>query len=147
AIKSGETVSEDAVADAEVQLSLAILKYVRFARGGRIIDPTVLLSSQLDRKPQLLDPAVVMNGIAQADAPDAYLRGLHPKQPQFEKLRQAYLSTRNKSLANRLLANMEEWRWMPDELGDVHILANVPEFMVYLNKDGKVIHSERIVVG
>jgi L,D-transpeptidase YcbB len=136
-----------AVADAEVKLSLAILKYARFARGGRIIDPTILLSPELDRKPQLLDPEVVIRGIAAADAPDAYLRGLNPKHPQFEMLRQAYLATHNKALANKLLANMEEWRWMPDDLGDMHILANIPEFIVRLFKDGKVIHSERIVVG
>jgi L,D-transpeptidase YcbB len=135
------------VADAEVAISLAVLKYVRFARGGRIIDPTILLTSQFDRKPQLLDPEVVFAAIAAADAPDAYLRGVHPKQPQFEKLRQAYLANRGKPLAKKLLANMEEWRWMPDDLGAVHILANVPEFMVYLYKDDKVIHTERIVVG
>jgi murein L,D-transpeptidase YcbB/YkuD len=42
---------------------------------------------------------------------------------------------------------MEAWRWMPEDLGDLHILANVPEFMVYLVKNGAPIHSERIVVG
>ena len=135
------------VADAEVALSLAALKYARFARGGRIIDPTILLNSNLDRKPQLLDPEIVIKGIAAAAAPDAYLRGLHPKEPQFEKLRQAYLAARGGAMAKKLLANMEEWRWMPEDLGDVHILANVPEFMVYLVKNGEVIHSERIVVG
>lgn len=137
----------DAIAEAELRLALAILKYARFARGGRIIDPTILLTSQLDRKPQLLDPEVVLHCIASAEAPDAYLRGLHPQHPQFEKLRQAYLATKNRALAKKLLANMEEWRWMPDDLGQLHILANVPEFMVHLVKDGKNIHSERIVVG
>jgi L,D-transpeptidase YcbB len=135
------------VADAEVALSLAVLKYVRFARGGRIIDPTILLSSELDRKPQLVDPEIVFNAIAAADSPDSYLRGVHPKQPQFEKLRQAYLANRGKPIAKKLLANMEEWRWMPDDLGEVHILANIPEFMVYLYKQDKIIHTERIVVG
>ena len=135
------------IADAEVTLSLAILKYARFARGGRIIDPTILLSSELDRRPQLIDPEAVLSSIAAADAPDAYLRGIHPKQPQFEKLRQAFLANRGKPLAKRLLANMEEWRWMPDDLGDMHILANIPEYLVYLYKGDKIIHTERIVVG
>ncbi len=135
------------VADAEVTLSLAILKYVRFARGGRIIDPTILLSSELDRKPQLIDPETVFDAIAAANEPDAYLRGVHPKQPQFEKLRQAYLASRGKPIAKKLLANMEEWRWMPDDLGEVHILANIPEFLVYLYKQDKILHTERIVVG
>jgi len=135
------------IADAEVALAVAILKYARYARGGRIIDPTILLTDELDRKPQLIDPEVVIKGIAAAEAPDAYLRGLNPQAVQFERLRQAYLATRNKTLAKRLLANMEEWRWMPEDLGGLHILANIPEFMVHLVKDGKVIYSERIVVG
>jgi len=145
----GATANLDAgaVVDAEVALSLAILKYARYARGGRIIDPTILLNSNLDRKPQLLEPEAVINGIASAEAPDAYLRSLHPKHPQFEKLRQAYLATRNRSLAKKLRANMEEWRWMPDNLGDLYILANVPEYIVHLVKHGETIHSERIVVG
>ncbi len=137
----------DAIADADLTLSLAALKYARFARGGRIIDPTILLNSELDRKPQLMDPEVVIKGIADAAEPDAYLRGLHPKQPQFEKLRQAFLATRDRAMAKKLQANMEEWRWMPDDLGAVHILANIPEFMVYLVKNNETIHSERIVVG
>jgi len=136
-----------AIADAEVELAVAILKYARHARGGRIIDPPILLNSNLDRKPQLLDPEVVINAVAEADEPDAYLRRVHPQHPQFEKLRQAYLAARGKPTAAKLLANMEAWRWMPEDLGDLHILANIPEYMVYLVKDGAPIHSERIVVG
>lgn len=134
------------IADAEVTLSRAILKYGRYARGGRISDPTILLNSNLDRKPQLIDPENVINAIAEADEPDAYLRGLHPQHPQFQRLRKAYLKARGRA-ARRLLANMEEWRWMPEDLGQLHILANVPEYKVYFYKDGKIIHSERIVVG
>jgi len=137
----------EAMAAADVEISLALLKYARYARGGRIIDPAILLNSNLDRKPQLLDPERVFKEAVAAPDPAAYLRTLHPKQPQFEKLRQAYLANKGKPLARRILANMEEWRWMPDDLGTVHLLANVPEFVVYLYKDGAPIHSERIVVG
>jgi murein L,D-transpeptidase YcbB/YkuD len=82
-----------------------------------------------------------------APEPDVYMRSLHPKQPQFEKLRQVLLTTKNKALAKKLIANMEEWRWMPDDLGELHIMANVPEFMVRLVKNNEAIHTERIVVG
>lgn len=46
-----------------------------------------------------------------------------------------------------LLANMEMWRWMPTDLGQAHIFANVPEFQFRYVKDGRVIHSERIITG
>jgi len=137
----------ETIARLDVAISKALLKYARHARGGRISDPTILLNSNLDRKPQLLDPEVVIKGAAEAADPAAYLRSLHPQHPQFEKLRQAYVASKTTAAGKRLRANMEQWRWMPDDIGDVHVLANVPEFMVYLYKDGKPIHSERIVVG
>lgn len=143
----GPLASEDAIAEAEVAVALNVLKYARHARGGRIIDPTILLNSNLDRKPQLIDPETVIAAAAASDAPDAYLRSLHPQHPQFEKLRQARLAAQSTSLERKLLANMEAWRWMPESLGELHIMANVPEFMVYLVKNGEPIHSERIVVG
>jgi murein L,D-transpeptidase YcbB/YkuD len=47
----------------------------------------------------------------------------------------------------RIVANMERWRWMPDDLGSFHVWNNVPEQMTTVFKDGKAIFSERIVVG
>ena len=98
---AGDAPSADALADAEITLSLAALKYARYARGGRIIDPATQLSSYLDRKPQLLEPEVVLEQLAAAGEPDAYLLGLHPKQPQFEKLRQKYLEMRTAAAHGR----------------------------------------------
>ncbi|MGI9403884.1 MAG: L,D-transpeptidase family protein, partial [Hyphomicrobium sp.] len=145
--EDGPDLSPEEIAEAELTLSQAILKYARYVRGGRIIDPTILLNSNLDRKPQLLDPQTVLEGITRSEAPDAYLRGVHPQHPQFEKLRQAYLKTRSKATKMKLRANIEHWRWMPDDIGELHILANVPEFIVRVVKKGEVIHKERIVVG
>jgi murein L,D-transpeptidase YcbB/YkuD len=47
----------------------------------------------------------------------------------------------------RLLANMEMWRWMPDDLGDFHVWVNLPEFLVRVVKNGEIIHEERIITG
>ena len=71
-------------------MSLTALKYARYARGGRIADPATQLSSYLDRKPQLLEPKTVIEQLAAAGEADAYLRKLHPQQPEFEKLRQKF---------------------------------------------------------
>ena len=43
-------------------LSLAVLKYARYARGGRIEDPATQLSSYLDRKPQVRPPFLRHDG-------------------------------------------------------------------------------------
>lgn len=219
--------SPDEIADGEIKLGAALLKYARFARGGRL-DPTAL-TKFLDRTPPLLDPKLVLEQISTAEAPDAYLRGLHPKHPQFELLRQKYLAARRSASAvvvtakipdgpklepgarhpqivlvrkrlgtalpadgdeevydaalaravkefqiarglkradgtinaptrqalntvesgstRRLLANMEQWRWMPSDLGNYYVWVNVPEFMIRVVQNGRVIHSERIVAG
>ena len=82
----------DARAVAEIKLQLAVLKYARFARGGRV-DPSTL-SELIDQDPPLLDPKIVLTEIAAAPAPDAYLQSLHPKHEQFQRLHQALLKAR-----------------------------------------------------
>lgn len=46
-----------------------------------------------------------------------------------------------------ILANMERWRWIPDNKGKLNIQVNVPEFRFRVLKGEKTIHSERVVVG
>lgn len=84
------------LAESERKLSLAVVKYARFAHGGRIPDPAQQLSSYLDRKPQLPEVAAVLTGAVSAAAgPAQFLRDQHPKHAQFERLRQAYLRLRD----------------------------------------------------
>lgn len=145
----------DTLADAEIQYSTAALQYARFARGGRIPDPAEMLTTEFDRRPQWIDPAIVIKALADSREPDAYLRSLHPQQPQFEKLRQLYVTmlpadgnlAKLSPAAKRLRANMEMWRWMWPDMGDFYVLNNIPEFMQYVYKDGEIIRSAKIVAG
>jgi len=217
--------------EVEKQLSLIMLKYARFAKGGRF-DPTKL-SRYIDRGANLPDPAKLLADFDKAGDKAEYLRSLHPKHPQFEKLRQRLLSLRaknethdrvhipvgpvlkpgrvhahvallrkrlgivppravdgtkglnpreydsvledavkafqrkhnlspdgivgsgtkramnvnNASQAQILLVNMERWRWMPDNLGKTHIQINIPAFRYKVVKNGRSIHTEKVVVG
>ncbi len=162
----------DAQASAELRVALAVLKYARHARGGRL--DLSLFGRNIDQKPPVLEPKLVLQGIAVAPQADAYLRGLHPKHPQFEKLRQALLAVRkggetaepdaaevpekkrtgkqNKpatagSNTQRILVNMERWRWLPENLGTFHVWDNIPEYRMRVMKEGKVAHTETIIVG
>ena len=148
------TLTTQAAADAELQLTAAALKYVRFARGGRISDPAAQLNTNLDRRPQWVDPKLVLEQLVSSDAPDAVLRGYHPKHPQFEKLRQLYVKALPSkpdapmsASAKRLRSNMEMWRWMNEDMGDMYVFNNIPEFMQYVYKDGQIVRSEKIVAG
>jgi L,D-transpeptidase YcbB len=136
----------------EIKLDLAILKYARYARGGRTVP--VQLSKLYGMTPSLRDPKTVLAEIADASQPSVYLQGLHPKHVQFQRLHQALLKARAESEAGakpanmqKIIVNMERWRWMPENLGSLHVLLNVPAFMVYVARDGKVIYQDKIVVG
>lgn len=48
---------------------------------------------------------------------------------------------------SQLIVNLERWRWAPKDLGQFHIIANIPEYRVYVKKDGEVTHTTRVVVG
>lgn len=148
--------SPDAQAFAEIKLDLAILKYARFARGGRFVP--IDISNLFDQEPQPRDPKTVLTEIAMADAPDAYLQSLHPKHEGFARLRQALLETRGKDeegaktdanavAIKQIVLNMERWRWLPEDLGAIYIWINTPEYMLYMIKDGKPIYTDKTLVG
>jgi murein L,D-transpeptidase YcbB/YkuD len=222
-----------ALAAAEVQLSRAVLKYARYARGGRV--DVANFSRLVDREPNPLDGKVVLEAVAASETPGDYLTGLQPRHPQFALLRQALLRVRaggsepapqarpwlpdgpllkpgmrhptiallrhrlqvsavagEESLydaalleavkayqrANgmgpdgvvgararaalnggerkpalfgeerqRIVLNMERWRWMPEDLGELHVWNNVPEFLSRVLKNGVVVHAAKIVIG
>ncbi len=148
------------------------------------MDPTQLTEA-IDRSANLIAPGSVLAGMAATEAPDAYLRGLHPRHPQFERLRQLYLALKAGTYqtepapqpvaeeaqesprkgrkkkkkkvakpaapppltADKVLVNMEQWRWMPDDLGRLHVAVNIPEFQMRVMKEGREIHAERVVTG
>jgi L,D-transpeptidase YcbB len=43
--------------------------------------------------------------------------------------------------------NLERWRWLPAELGERHVLVNIPEYRLEVWDRGKVPVSMRVVVG
>jgi murein L,D-transpeptidase YcbB/YkuD len=103
-------------------------------------------------KPSLRDPATVLADIVAAPAPDAYLRTLNPRHPEFERLRQALIKARAESdvkpeQLNKLRVNMERWRWMPADLGTSYVWLNIPELTMRVVKDGKVMYSDKVAVG
>ena len=50
-------------------------------------------------------------------------------------------------LEANIVANMERWRWLPRDLGERHIIVNIPEYEMRVVDDGKVTHEVRVIVG
>jgi murein L,D-transpeptidase YcbB/YkuD len=53
----------------------------------------------------------------------------------------------NPAMIRKLLINMERWRWLPHDLGQFYVAVNIPEFMLRVSKERKVIHTAKVVVG
>ncbi len=137
------------LAKTELIVSSNILQYVDYALGGRL-DPRKL-SKHIDYGPHVTDFQNVLKVVVQKSDPDRYIRSFHPKHPQFEALRKKYLALRNsgsrQSDVQKILVNMERWRWMPRNLGQLYVWASIPEFRVRVVNGGRVIHEANIVVG
>lgn len=59
----------------------------------------------------------------------------------------AALNEQAGDLIPHIVANMERWRWMPRELGQFHVIANVPEYRLWVRRDGQTTFTTRTVVG
>lgn len=46
-----------------------------------------------------------------------------------------------------IVANMERWRWMPDDLGAFNVFVNIPEFRLDVNREGRSVWDTRVIVG
>lgn len=53
----------------------------------------------------------------------------------------------NAALIEKIIVNMERWRWVPENFGDLHIWNNLPEYESRIVKNGEVILRERIIIG
>lgn len=46
-----------------------------------------------------------------------------------------------------ILANMERWRWLPADLGKLHVFVNVADYDLKVFDEGRAIHETRVIVG
>jgi murein L,D-transpeptidase YcbB/YkuD len=74
---------------------------------------------------------------------------LAPTVPDYAALKAALAATPMTDKARRSLirVNMDRWRWLARNLGDVYLMTNVPEFQLRLTVKNKIIRTYRTVVG
>ena len=46
-----------------------------------------------------------------------------------------------------VIANMERWRWIPRDLGNAHVMLNIPNYTLRVMHNGKEVWQTRVVVG
>jgi murein L,D-transpeptidase YcbB/YkuD len=46
-----------------------------------------------------------------------------------------------------IIINMERWRWLPRDLGKIHVIVNLPDYTLRLMRNGSLLWTTRIVIG
>ncbi len=78
------------------------------------------------------------------------LASLAPTHPDYQALKAALATTPKTDARTRSLirVNMDRWRWLVRDLGDIYLITNVPEFQLRLVRDGShIVRTYRTVVG
>jgi len=118
-------------------------------RDGRTPMPSRLqwfaVDSDQDTNPT---EALLKNATTNHDIPGA-LATLAPTYFDYAVLKEALAATPKQDVARRdaIRINMDRWRWLPRDLGNIYLITNVPEFQLRLTVNGKPIRTYRTVVG
>lgn len=87
--------------------------------------------------PQLLESALQAFQEVQGLSPDGVLG----------PATRAALDESPRDRARRVVLNMERWRWVPDDLGPLHVRVNLPAYSLSLREHGREVLSSRVIVG
>ncbi|MBW8783225.1 MAG: L,D-transpeptidase family protein [Novosphingobium sp.] len=77
------------------------------------------------------------------------LAGLAPRYPDYAALKAALAATPKADTKARdtIRINMDRWRWLPRELGQIYLITNVPEYQLRLTVNDRIVRTYRTVVG
>ena len=140
----------DALAEAELRLTRAVLTYARHVQAGRF--PYTRVSKNIELPQAAPEPADVLSSVADAADAGKALDIYSPQNEHYRKLKAALADLRGKPGASKgqidtILANMERWRWYPRDLGNAYSLVNLPDFTLRVMHNGGQVWTTRIVIG
>ena len=140
----------DALAEAELRLTRAVLTYARHVQAGRF--PYTRVSKNIELPQAAPEPADVLSSVADAADAGKALDVYSPQNQHYRKLKAALADLRGKPGASKgqidtILANMERWRWYPRDLGNAYSLVNLPDFTLRVMHNGGQVWTTRIVIG
>ena len=59
----------------------------------------------------------------------------------------AVAAPRRSDVIDTIIANMERWRWIPRDLGNAHVMLNIPNYTLRVMNNGQEAWTTRVVVG
>jgi len=81
---------------------------------------------------------------------EASLESLAPHAPPYLGLKHQLalaLDRHDATEVDRIVMNMDRWRWLPDELGSRYLIVNIPAFRLDAIENGQSVLSMRVITG
>lgn len=128
----------------ELFLTARFLKFARDLHIG-IVDKS-RLQADVFKSEKTFNPKAVMAQLKKQGLKKT-LTSLRPQHPQYDALRKVLAKTSDPSKRALIAANLERWRWLPQELGEKHILVNQPAYEVYIFNKGRIVDERRVIIG
>jgi L,D-transpeptidase YcbB len=115
--------------------------HVKPGRRGRYF----IASDEIDpeRMARLIDQAVAFGTVT------PLLEALAPQNREYRALQAslAQLPPDQAEERRKLEVSLERWRWLPRELGQRHVLVNIPEYRLHVMDGGRETAAHRVIVG
>ncbi len=144
----------DALAEADLRLTRAVLTFARHLQAGRFHYTRVSRNIELPQATP--EAAEVLNGVTNAADVGKALDLYSPQNEPYRKLKAKLAELRGKQTATKgesakqietIVVNMERWRWYPRDLGKSHVLVNHPDFTLKVMNNGSQVWTTRVVIG
>jgi murein L,D-transpeptidase YcbB/YkuD len=145
----------DALAEAEVRLTRAVLTFARHVQAGRF-SYTRVSRNNIELPQAAPEPADILSNMADATDAGKALDLYGPQNEPYRRLKAMLAELRSKSAGAKgetsrqietIVANMERWRWYPRDLGNSHVLVNQPDFTLKVMHNGGQVWTTRVVIG
>jgi murein L,D-transpeptidase YcbB/YkuD len=145
--RMGTRFPAERVPELDAKLTYAYLRYAADLVGWST-SPSQVSRNWLT-EPKKEDLAARLASALQNNQIRASLEDLAPSHPQYQGLQSALARERQQPTGNldRILMNLERWRWAPRDLGDRYILVNVPAYLLQVMEGSNPALSMRVVVG
>ncbi len=144
----GARFDEARVTETDLRLTYAFLEYAADLLGWRLSPRTI--DSNWVTVPKKVDLAEQLRTALDSNKVRDTLEALAPRHPQYKGLQTALVRARQEGKAQdveRIEMNLERWRWVPQDLGERHVLVNVPRYEMHVMQDEKPVLAMRVIVG
>lgn len=129
---------------AELYLSDAAVRYIRDLHSGRttpaVSEPDIVIARKK------IDNTALLSEMSKS-GPTKIAAKLRPGHRQYQGLRKLLANTKDAATRQKIIVNMERWRWLPSNLGSAHVLVNVAAFKMHTRSKGKTVDTRRVIVG